>query len=271
MKMHKGFVVLLMAAPSILVRAADNPWAEVPPLPTSCYKDGDRFEQEARVALEALNRREAEQVEINHAIEQQSGEVDMMALQQRMITFMSEHPEQAQRYMQILQQGGQQIQEQTPEMAERSTQFETELQELKAAYAAELQQALGPIEERQQALGAALEKSCNKNLLTRAAALEAEQNRAYEGLCASWWKTGPFHDWFARFKQFKIEEAGIWAEHAETMKLNFEMTGITADQYRSTDDLKGPVDYLRRATEVFFQRRWGPASEEPGSCELGHG
>jgi hypothetical protein len=188
-----------------------------------------------------------------------------------MMTFMMEHPDKAQQYMEAVQQGGQQVAELTPELAERSGQLETELKELMAAYDAELRQALSPIEERQEALGATLWQSCNEGLLAKAAALKAEQNRAYEGLCANWWKTGPFHDWFARYKQFKIEEAAHWVDHSETAKLNYEVMGIAADDYRSTEDLKAPIEYMSRANDVFFKREYAPVSEELGTCEATHG
>ena len=271
MRNRQAVVLLLLVTPSVLAEPASDPWAGVPPLPTACYTANDPFADQASAATEALNVRKAQQDEINQAIEQQYGEVDMSELQQRMMTFMMEHPDKAQQYMQAVQQGGQQVQELTPELAERSGQLETELKELMAAYDAELQQTWGPIEERKQVLGASLAKTCNIDLVARAAALEAEKNRAYERLCSSWWPTGPFHDWFARYKQFKIEEAAHWVEHAGTAKLNYEVMGVAADDYRSTEDLKAPIEYMNRANDVFFKREHAPVSEEPGDCEMRHG
>jgi hypothetical protein len=109
------------------------------------------------------------------------------------------------------------------------------------------------------------------DLVARAAALEAEKNRAYEMVCANWWQTGAFHDWFARYKQFKIEEAAHWVEHAETAKLNYEVMGVAADDYRATEDLRAPTEYMQRAGQVFFKREYAPVSEEPGDCENRHG
>jgi hypothetical protein len=263
--------ILLLFAPAALAQPAGDPWAELPALPTSCYRANDPFEDQASAAAEALGARVARQKEINQAIEQQYGQVDMMELQQRMMTFMMEHPDQAQRYLEAVQQGAQQVQELTPELAERSGQLETELKELTAAYDAELRQAWDPIAARQQAVDASLWQTCNEGLLAQAAALKAEENRAYEGLCAKWWPTGPLHDWFARYKQFKIDEAAHWVEQAETGKLNYEVMGIAADNYRSTADLDAPIEYLRRASEVFLKRQHAPVSEELGSCEATHG
>jgi hypothetical protein len=263
--------MLLLYAPAALAEPASDPWAGVPPLPTACYTANDPFEDQASAATEALNARKAQQDEINGAIEQQYREVDMSELQQRMMTFIMEHPDQAQRYMEAVQQSGQEVQALTPELADRSGQLETELKELKARYDAELQQAWGPIEKRKQVLGASLAKSCTMDLVAKAAALEAEKNRAYEGLCASWWQTGPFHDWLARYKQFKIEEAAHWVEYSQTNKLNYEVMGIAADGYRSTEDLKAPIEYMGRVGEVFWKREHAPVSEAVGDCEVRHG
>ncbi len=268
---RRVILLLLLAAPAALAEPANDPWAGVPPLPTACYRANDPFADQASAATEALNARKAQQEEVNQAIEQQYRAVDMSELQQRMMTFMMEHPDKAQQYLQAVQQSGQQVAELTPELAERSGQLESELKELMATYDAELQQALRAVEERKQELGASLAKSCNMDLVARAAALQAERNRAYEELCASWWPSGPFHDWFARYKQFKIEEAAHWLEHAETAKLNYAVMGIAADDYRSTEDLRAPVEYMQRAGEVFFKREHAPVSEEPGDCEVRHG
>ena len=271
MKSRLAFLLLALQAPPAPAEPASDPWTKVPALPTSCYTKGDTFDQRANDATDALNKAEAQQIEINQDIELQSGEVDVMELQQRMMQFMSEHPEQAQRVIEAITQGGQQTQEQSPEMQQRGQQLDNELQELTAAYEAALKQAMKSTSEKRQALNTALQKSCNQDLLARGVAISAEENRAYGELCANWWKTGQFHDWFARYKQFKIEDAAFWAEHAETIKLTLEMKGVSADQYRSTDDLKAPVDYLRRAVRIFDKRRFAPVSEEPGSCEIGHG
>jgi len=258
-------------APSAPAQAAGDPWAEVPALPTSCYRGSHEFEDAVNAATDVLQAREAEQKEINAAIELQYNEVDIMERQQHLMKLMAEDPERAQQYIQNMQQGAMGVREGSPEMSERQSQFDAELKQLRETYDAELQQALGPVKDRQAALGATLAISCNGDLLARAAALQAEQNRAYEGFCANWWSSGPVHDWFARFKRFKNEEAALWDQHAATQKLSFEMAGVAADQYRSTDVFRGAMEYLRRASEVFFWREFEPVSEELGTCEVRHG
>ena len=269
-KTHLTMLFVLLA-PATLADQAGDPWAEVPPLPTSCYRGGNEFDDAAYAATDALQAQQAGQTEINQEIELQYSEVDIMERQQHLMAFLAEDPERAQQYIQNMQQGAMGVQDAVPDLSERQIQLDTELQQLKATYDTELQQAMGPLQQRQEALGAALAKSCNQDLLTKAVALQAEKNRAYQGFCANWWKGGPLHDWLARFKDFKMEEAALWSEYAETQKLSFEMAGIAADRYRSTGEFQAAIEYLRRATEVFRWREFAPVSEEMGTCEIRHG
>jgi len=272
MRKRRVIVLLLLTAPPALAEPADDPWAQVPALPTSCYTADDTFPDQAYAASAALQSEKSRQDEVNQAISQQFGEVDIMELQQRMVTFMMEHPEDAQRVMTAMQQGGQHVQEQTPEMAERSGQLETRLNDLTAEYAAALRQTTGAMEEQRQALRNTKEW-CSQASLARDAALRRDENRAYDSLCTRWWKEGgAFHSWFAEFKAFQIEFATQQDEYAETTKLNYEIMGIPTDQYRSTGYLSAPIEYLRRAAQVFPKRNYAPVSEEQtDECEGGHG
>jgi hypothetical protein len=48
--------------------------------------------------------------------------------------------------------------------------------------------------------------------------------------------------------------------------------GIPTDQYRPTWYLSAPIEYLRRAVQVFPKRNFAPVSEEQtDECEVGHG
>jgi len=271
MMTRRTIAISILATTFVITAQADEPWGQVPPLPTSCYSEGDSFETAAISATESLRDQEARQQEVNLAIEEQYREVDIMEKQQRMVAFMMEHPEKAQQYMEAQQQGAQQVQEQTPELVERQQQLDAEMRDLMAAYAGDLQQAMAAVEAQQHALNTTLEQTCNEGLLAKSVALRAEENRVYDGVCANWWKGGPFHDWLARYKQFQIEQAANWAEFAATSKLNYEVIGVAADQYRAPEEYKGPIEYLRRAMEIFVQRRFGPVSEELGTCEVRHG
>ena len=265
-------LILLLPAPAAWAEPTTDPWAKVPTLPTNCYREDDWFDSSAQNTQDALRSQESQQQEINLAVDQQDGgEIDPMAMQQRMLTLLSEHPEDAQRIIEAMTQGGQQVAGEVPELQERTIQFDADLQELKAAYALDLGQAIEPIDAQRQRVNASLAETCNAELVAKVAELNAAENRAYGGICTHWWASGPFHEWLVRFRQFKIEEAALWAEHAETIKLQYELMGKSAGQYRSTEGLKGAIDYLRLAREVFNQRRHAPVDEAPGSCLSGHG
>jgi hypothetical protein len=176
---------------------------------------------------------------------------------------MMEHPEEAQRYMASLQQGGQAAQEQSPEMTDRFMQLDARLEALTAQYDAALQDTIGPINTRRQVLQSSPEM-CSPASRVEAVDLNKAENRAYEGLCTSWWKDGgAFHAWFTEFRQYQVEWATFNDENAEAEKLSYEVMGIAADAFRPTYSLQAPMEYLRRANQVFSRRYPGPASEEP--------
>jgi len=272
MRTCRVIVLLLLTAPPAIAEPVEDPWAQVPALPTSCYTVDDTFTDKANAASATLQSEKSRQDSVNQAISQQFGTIDIMDLQQRMVTFMMEHPEDAQRVMLAMQQGGQQAQEQTPEMSERSVQLETRLKDLTAEYAAALRQTTGPMEEQRQALRNTKEW-CSQASFAKDAALRREENRAYDSLCTRWWKEGgAFHSWFAEFKEFQIEFAAQQDEYADTTKVNYEIMGIPTDQYRPTWYLSAPIEYLRRAVQVFPKRNFAPVSEEQtDECEVGHG
>lgn len=272
MKTMQVLLMLLLVAPPAPAEPVNDPWAQVPALPTSCYKENDDFDARAYAAQEALQNEKAQQESTNEAIAEQLRNMDMSEQQQRMMNFLMENPQEAQRYMEMVQQSGQAAQVEVPEMAERQIQLDTRLNDLKAQYDAAVQEAVGPIRARQEALQASPE-ACTPASLIETVELNKQQNRAYDSLCPGWWKEGgAFHTWFADFKQFQIEWGAQQDQFAADQKLNYEVMGISADQYRSTYYLSGPIEYLRRAPQVFFKRDHGPLSEEAiEACHDGHG
>lgn len=272
MKTIRVIPILLLVAPPVVAQPADDPWAQVPALPTSCYTQGDTFQDQAYAATEALGSEKSQKDEINETIAQQYREVDIMELQQRMMTFMMEHPEDAQRVMMAMQQGGLEMQEQSPEMLERSGELEAQLRDLTAQYDAALHQAIDPIETQRQTLRAS-KAWCGEAAFARDAAFSREVNQAYDSLCTRWWKEGgAYHAWLEEFKQLQIELAVKYDEYASTTRLNYEIMGIPSDQYQPTEYLKAPLEYLNRATQIFSRRNHAPLSEEPiEECHDGHG
>ena len=267
-----ALMLLLLTSPPALAEPSGDPWPEVPALPTSCYAADDTFQDDAYAAAEALQSEKMRQDEINQATAQQMGEIDPMQLQQRMMTFMMEHPEDAQKAIMALNQGGQQMQEQLPEMSERSGQLEARLQGLNAEYAAALSAAIDPIEGRRQALRNS-KGWCSPESLASDAALSGEANRAYDSLCAQWWQEGgAFHAWLTEFRQYQADYAAQQDEYAATTTINYQILGIPRDRYRPTNDLGAASEYLRRAAQVYSKRQQGPLSEEPlQECTDGHG
>jgi hypothetical protein len=264
-------VILLLATPPALAEPPGDPWVQVPALPTSCYSAGDTFQDEAYAATEALQSEKTRQEGVNDTIAQQFRNVDVMELQQRMMTYMSEHPDEAQQVMLAMTQSGQELQEQLPEMAERSGQLESGLKDLTAKYEADLSAAIDPIEERRQALRSS-KGWCSQESFARDAAFSREVNQAYDSVCARWWKEGgAFPGWLAEFKQHQIDYAVQQDGLDASATINYRIMGIEADQYRPTNDLDAAIEYLRRAGQVYSQRNHSPLSEEPITACLDHG
>lgn len=270
MRHSQAIFILLLVAPPALAEPASDPWAQVPALPTACYTESDPFGEKAYAASEALESEAMRLEEANEAIAVQLRNMDITEQQQRMMTFMMEHPQDAQRYMEAVQQGGQAAQMQTPEMAERYIQLDTKLDDLQAQYDAALRQAMDPLEARRNQLHSS-DEECNEAWLAQVAAVSKEENQAYDQLCVSWWKAGPFHAWFAEFKQYQIEWGAQQDEQAAAVKLNYEVMGIATGAFRPTYSLRAPIEYLRLAPQVFSNRKVAPVSEELGSCEITHG
>lgn len=267
-----ALVLLVLATPPALAETPEDPWAQVPPLPTSCYTADDTFQDDAYAAAEMLQGEKTRQEEINQATAQQMNEVDPMELQQRMVTFMREHPEDAQKALMALNQSGQQMQEQVPGMSERSGQLESRLTDLTAEYAAAVSASIDPMQGRRQALRNS-QGWWSRESLASDAALSREVDRAYDSLCAQWWKEGgAFRAWLAEFRQYQVEYAAQQDEYSATTTINCQIMGISSDRYRPTNDLGAASEYLRRAVLVYSRRNHWPLSEELiQECTDGHG
>lgn len=257
MKTTNAVALVVLLAPPILADPIDDPWAMVPDLPTACYADTDDFQERANNATQALGTEYQRQEAINRAISEQSAELDPMEMQQRMVTYLMEHPEDAQRYMESLQQIGQEANEQAPQNAERYYQFDADMETLSASYDSALRDAMAPLQRRGQRLDET-SGHCNEKWLADARALVSDENATYERLCATWWNKGPFHAWLGEFRQFQIEIAARQDEQDNTAKQNYEVMGIATDGYRPTGYLRAPIEYLRRAGPVFAKRRVSP-------------
>jgi hypothetical protein len=244
--------VLLLATQPLWAEPIDDPWALVPELPNSCYSERDDFQERAYAAMNVLSAERSRQSEINMAISQQSADVDPMELQQRMMEFLMEHPEEAQAYMEGLMQTGQEFNEETPERNAQRQQLEDELNAITSRYDTTYQDALGPLDARYgRWVG---EGSVDEAAEDDGIRIVREMNANYETLCETWWKNGPFHDWLARDRQFLIEDAAEQEKLSATTIRNYELTGVPTADYRSTVSLEAAHAYLQKATQIFNKR-----------------
>jgi len=254
-----ALISLLLTAQAAIAEPIDDPWALVPQLPDSCYSERDNFAERSNAATGIIETEMARQEEINSAISQQSRDMDPMEIQQRTMDFLMDHPEDAERLMRSLMQTGQDTNEGSTENNAQRQQLEDELTEISARYDADYKKSVGALESRYYG-------ETGEELSEREAFLMVDKiNAAYQGLCKTWWKNGPFHAWLGKEKAFLIEDAAVWEKNDKAAaEQNAMMLGVSADGYRSTAPLSAARDFMRKANEI-FGKRWGaPRKYEPG-------
>ena len=247
-------LLLMLVTPLAMGDAIDDPWSQVPALPSSCYEESDGFIARLDTTTEALAAEEARQSEINAAIDGELRNMDMAEQQQRMMDFMMEHPEQAQEYMQAQSQQAQTVLDVVTNMSEERVQLHTESSELVTRYDAELAESLAPSRARYQDW---VDRFWEENAPeSEGQQRVAEINVAYEEFCATWWKQGPFHEHFTRLRQAFINDVTQTDGAVPAMLRNHEMMGVSTEGYRSTQGIRAAQEYLRQV-RLIFTKRWG--------------
>jgi hypothetical protein len=247
-------LLLLLLSTSTMGDVIDDPWSEVPALPDSCYRDADDFIARLDATMEALAAEEARQVEINAAIDGELRTMDMAEQQQRMMDFMMEHPEKAQEYMQAMNQQGQAVLDVVTAMSEERIQLHGESNELVARYDTDIGEFLAPSQARYEDWAQRFweEKAPESEGQQRV----AEINASYEEFCASWWKQGTFHEYFARLQQSFVDDVAKSDDAVPAMLKSHEMMGISTEGYRSTQGIRAAQEYVRQV-RLIFNKRWG--------------
>lgn len=244
---------LLLSPGAAAAGAAPDPWSQAPPLPTACYSSQDPKPGLGEI-IGSLEQQRQRQEEINQRSSDALKALDISEQQSRMIAFLSSNPEKAMKYMQA-QADSVAIPEAIGSLSEERARMTAELESLEARYKAAIDARVGPLLEEHSKLPSG--KGVTAADQVRGQALIRRGNAAYEGLCAEWFSAaGPFHEWLGRFRDHITKE---WIPRNEELhasrKLNFEVMGIPAAEYRSTAALEGVVEFLRKADDV-LRHRW---------------
>jgi len=253
MKSRLSGLALLVA--SLAAGAAPvDPWTSAPALPTACYSGQDKFFEQATTQIERIQAARYRQEAINQDINDRLKAIDPMERSNRMVQYMLDHPEDAQKVMAAMQSQGQSFNDTALAESEEEIRQKQALNALVARYDAALKTATRPHYDKMAAL-----PLCDGECASPPWAIEAakaqyrEIDQEYLKLCSQWWKTAPFHSWFAGYRKFLVGQISLAEEMAASVRANHKMMGVTGD-YRSVTPLQGVEDYTKLARDIFSKR-----------------
>lgn len=250
---HNTWLLLLLVSSQALGDAIADPWSELPEWTNACYRDADDFMIRLDDTEAELAAAEARQTGINQAIDAGLRNMDISEQQERMMTFMMEHPDQAQEYMQAVARLGQGSVDVIATMSEDRMQLSSEFEELAGRYDATLEESLVPSQASYRAwIDRFFEEKAPES---EGRMLLGEVNAAYEAVCADWWQPGPFHEYLARLKQVLAAEATRNDDSVPELLKTYEIMGISSQGHRSTGAIRAALEYLRQARFV-YGKRW---------------
>lgn len=254
-----------------------GPWSKVPALPTACFESQDHWLEQVDAAVEAVQQDLERQKGVNGAIGKKFQDAmsnDPFAVSQAMTQAMMSDPQNAQKIMQRLTQQGEQAQTEIPEMAEKESQLEAESKAVLKQYYAALEKAYGPGDARWTALkkkggyepdaigpgesGVADWIWAEWDLVIR------DWKNGYAANCAQWWAaTGPIHAYMKRYKDFLVNER-IPSQKTlieQPVLEQYELMHVPTTGWRTTTDYEAAEDYMRRARDMFGERKASPECE----------
>ena len=250
--------------------AATGTWARVPALPTACYTGTDPAMAKLDTAFEVIQADRYKQSDINAQIEETSRNVDPMETARRVQQKMMADPQNAAKYIEQMQNLGQDIQAQTVPTFEKEAQMKTESEALMKRYQAALDAAYAPGNARWTALKKKLgiapdsygpgELGVPDWAWTEWDVILREWDRGYAATCPQWWAVGgQVHAYMKRYKDYLVKERIPYDEQHDVAKVaNYEMTNVSHAAYKSVATFEAAEDYIKRAQELFGQRKDRP-------------
>ncbi len=257
----KALTLFLVTFVSLQAGAAEieDPWALLPALPSACYTEEDTFSDQAFAVIETFATEAARQEEINQELSQQLANLDPMEYQQRMMDFMTQNPQEAQKYMESMASAGAEVNELMPKMQEETFALHSERDNLHAEYDGAVKALDDAYSKGTEALFAD-SKNFDSDLATYHAAVDA-LNGGYQKLCASWWKNGRYHDWLARHEDLQRRTVALEVD-IDVLVQNYTVFGIDAANYRSTSALNAAKRQLDAAEQIFRRRKNKPMPKD---------
>jgi hypothetical protein len=246
----------LPALASLLVSTtllAQDPWANVPALPTSCYAKQDEFGQTLRAAKTGLETAAAKQTAINVALQKQ-----MTANPTAMVTALQKNPSKTAEIMNAVQKmsapQGQAAMEAT---GTKQKEFDQKTVKFKADYQAEKEATLYPIHKRIRDHTRELGGTAADDEIVRKGWIEL--NQKYETVICPKWFAREAAGLLAAYKDYLVSDyipKGLEAEASQ--KSIFELFGLPTGDFHPVSAQSAVVKYLEIALQLFDVRRNAP-------------
>jgi len=263
-----------LAAPPPTTAAKADPWSSVPALSTQCYSGQDPWIDRNFAALKAVRQDLARQKEINTKIDDHlnGAKTDPMALAQQMQQAMMKDPQAAQKYMERIQQQGQQLPTEAPKQLDKEHKIEAESKTVIGQYNEALNKTLAPVGARMEALRKKLGLGPNVDMSLPDPSwpqwawkewgeIRRLWDKLYVANCGTWWSaTGPIHAYLKRYRDFLVQERIPYYKKIddESRLANYKMMGVPTEGWRTTTDYEAAEDYMTMADALFRERYSAP-------------
>lgn len=245
--------------------APPDAWRMLPALPMTCYVDDD-FTDRLNAAGVALQAEVDRQKQVNDAARERFDNMDMQEKAQRMQAFMMRNPEAAMKMLQAEQALGASGQAAVAEAGEASKRLEAELERLQAGFRAAAEQAVKPIQAKQQQVITAKTVAVGEaaiSMFTSAAdhaqyvQLVAEENAAYEKACAPYFgPRGSFHRWVSSYRTEIFDKLVAHQEAGDAMMIvQIQALDLPGGGYRSTSTLEQVNSFRARLHTIWSFRQ----------------
>lgn len=239
-------------------------WKYVPALPTTCSAN-DGFAGKLETASTTIGAEIEKQNRINAAAKEAFDKMDMMEKAQRMQAFMMKNPQAAAKMFQTEQAAGAAATSGMTEGNEAVMRLTAELERLQAGFRADLEQAVKPVQAKQEALIRAkteLVGEVQERSFTNAAdyaqyvQLIEEENAALAQACAPHFSAnGPFHRWLASYRT-EVTERMIAAggDATDVVVMQMAAMDLPGGGYRSTNALQQVANHVSMIGKVYGVR-----------------
>ena len=248
-------VVALLRIPAPL--AAQDPWAQVPALPTACYAKEDESAAALATVREAMGATISQRKQSNPSLKKLMA--DPATFQQRLLAAMQKDPAKAGELMNSLQEfGAAESEAATTVVGEAQARWVEKQSKLAAEYGAEKGAVMDPIHGRiRQHMHESGGSAADEEVVRTG---WIEYNRQYEQVLCPKWFRGRAPALLAEYKAYLVAEVIPHELKIEAgIKHQLELFGVPVREYQSVAVLNGVTAYLDFASGLFGNRQIGPS------------